>query len=134
MKVLSLFILLTFTLFVNAQDTNWILQSEQLIPPSNYANIHVQNLFNDTLSSVFCIWIKKEVKLHKHASHTEQVMVLEGEGKMQLNGKETLISKGSIINIPKGTPHKVTVTSTIPLKVISIQSPRFDGTDRIILE
>lgn len=134
MKVLGFFILLFISSLVNAQETNWVLQSEHLIPPGEFANIHSQNLFSDSLSSVFCIWIKKEVKLHKHNAHTEQVIVLEGEGKMILADKETIISKGSIINIPKGNPHKVTVTSVIPLKVISIQSPHFDGTDRILLE
>lgn len=97
-------------------------------------NIYIQKCSSDSLASGFVIVIKKEVKLHKHLQHSEHVYVLEGEGKMQLGNKEFIIKKNDLIFIPKNTPHKVITTSKKPLKVISIQSPHFDGKDRIILE
>ena len=94
----------------------------------------VKKLTEDSLSSTFLICIPRQVKLHKHAHHTENVVVLSGEAMMQL-GNETLhIRKGHTVFIPCNTPHKVTVTSKEPLRVLSIQSPRFDGSDRILLE
>ena len=41
------------------------------------------------------------------------------------------IKAGDIIFIPANTFHEVKVTSEKPLKVISIQAPEFDGTDRV---
>ncbi len=80
------------------------------------------------------ICIKLEVKAHKHAQHTEQVLVLEGTGNMQLGDKIIGIKKGDLIAIPKNTWHGVKNTSPDgkPLKVISFQSPLFDGKDRIM--
>lgn len=96
--------------------------------------IYVKNISSDSLTSGYVILIKKEVKLHKHLYHSEHVIVLEGEGKMWLNDKEFIIKKNDLVFIPKNTPHKVITTSKKPLKVISIQSPYFDGKDRVMLE
>lgn len=97
-------------------------------------NIYVKPTSSDSLASGFVIIIKKEVKLHKHLNHSEHVIVLDGEGKMQVGPNEYLIKKGDIVFIPKNTAHKVITTSKIPLKVVSIQSPHFDGKDRVLLE
>lgn len=97
-------------------------------------NIYLKNISTDTLASGFVIIIKKEVKLHKHLYHSEHIIVLEGEGKMQLNDQSFIVKKNDVVFIPKNTPHKVITISKKPLKVISIQSPHFDGKDRIMLE
>jgi mannose-6-phosphate isomerase-like protein (cupin superfamily) len=128
MRTLVLGIFLLYALTMQAQlhttDTIQISCSETT----------VKKLTEDSLSSTFLICIPMQVKLHKHAHHTENVVVLSGEAMMQL-GNETLhIRKGHTIFIPCNTPHKVTVTSKEPLRVLSIQSPRFDGSDRILLE
>ncbi len=102
--------------------------------PEDFENVYVQLLAQDSLSSSFLIVVKKEVKLHKHLYHSEHVYVLEGAGEMQLGEKWFSVHAGDVIFIPKNTLHKVLTTSKIPLKVLSIQSPYFDGSDRILLE
>ena len=97
-------------------------------------NIYVKNLFSDSLTSSFCIVIKNEVKAHKHITHSENVLVMQGEGKMKLADKIFSIKKGDLIFIPKNTVHSVKTISKIPLKVISIQAPIFDGKDRVMVE
>lgn len=97
-------------------------------------NVFNLPLFNDSLASSFCIIIKREVKPHKHQFHSEHVFVLEGEGLMKLGEKILQLKKGDFIFIPKNTIHSVKTTSKVPLKVISIQAPFFDGKDRIIIE
>ena len=99
-------------------------------PDKNYVRV----LHHDSLSSSFLIIIPKEVKSHYHAMHTEQVVVLAGEADMVLGDSTLHIKAGDVIIIPKGTKHSVTVTSAVPLKIISVQAPYFDGTDRIMLE
>ena len=102
--------------------------------PANYDNIYVRPLFHDSLISGFVIFVKKEVKLHKHANHTEQIVILDGEGIMQLADKNILIKKGDVIFIPANTVHSLYVTSIDPVKVLSTQSPYFDGKDRVLIE
>lgn len=87
----------------------------------------------DSLSSSFCILIPNEVKPHKHLHHSEQVYVLQGEGEMKLADKTIKIKKGDLIFIPKNTVHAVKCLGKKKLKVISIQSPNFDGTDRVMV-
>lgn len=53
---------------------------------------------------------------------------------MTLNGTEYKIKAGDYFFIPKGSLHYVKVTSAMPLKVLSIQSPFFDGKDRVFVE
>jgi mannose-6-phosphate isomerase-like protein (cupin superfamily) len=60
--------------------------------------------------------------------------VQSGEGVMKMNDKEFLIKPGDVIFIPKNTLHSVIVKGKKPLKVLSIQSPRFDGDDRVMME
>lgn len=96
--------------------------------------VFVNKIAGDSLTSSFIITIKKAVKKHLHKEHSETIYVLEGEGVMLLGDQLIQIKKGDYIFIPKNTPHKVDVTSVIPLKVLSVQSPFFDGKDRIMLE
>lgn len=101
--------------------------------PGAYENIFVRPLYSDSLVSSFVIFIKKEVKLHKHATHSEHVYVLEGEGEMTLGDKKFRIKKGDVVFIPKNTAHALKTISTYPIKVVSLQSPMFDGKDRILV-
>lgn len=94
----------------------------------------VKLLSSDSLCSTFVIEIPIEVKKHYHAYHSENIMALEGTGKMILGDKTIFIKAGDIIVVPKGTIHAVISTGNVPLKVISVQSPYFDGKDRIFIE
>ena len=93
-----------------------------------------RKLFGDSLTSSFIIEIKKEVKLHRHEYHSEHVYIVSGKAEMKLGDQQIQVNSGDIIFIPKGIPHNVKVTSTAPLRVISIQSPAFDGKDRVMME
>ena len=97
-------------------------------------NVYNSPLFGDSLASSFLIVIKKEVKALKHLKHSEHVVVLEGSGQMQLGDKQIEIKKGDVIFIPKNTVHAVKTTGKIPLKVVSVQAPNFDGKDRVFIE
>lgn len=128
-----LFLLFAFLFSVAAQAQTY-QNADTVSCPDLLENIHVRPLYSDSLSSSFVIFIKKEVKLHKHTAHTEHVIVLEGAGTMVLGDSTFTIKKGDVVFIPKGTAHKVVTLSKEPLKVISIQSPYFDGSDRLMLE
>ena len=117
-----------------AMAQNQLLNStSKLKPNKEYENIHVTPLNSDENSSAFVIWIKKEVRIHKHEWHSETVYVLKGKAQMQLGEQEFEVRKGDVIFIPEGTPHGVKVLKG-PLKVISVQAPEFKGQDRVFLD
>ena len=127
------FVIFFITLFISVKSQSAVSLDTVKISAKT-ENVFNLPLFNDSLASSFCIIIKKEVKPHKHQFHSEHVFVLEGEGLMKLGEKILQLKKGDFIFIPKNTIHSVKTTSNVPLKVISIQAPFFDGKDRITRE
>lgn len=100
----------------------------------NTGKTQVSKLYCDSLSCTFLIIIPDEVKAHYHATHTENIFVLEGNAIMKLGKKEIEIKKGDLIIVPAKTVHSVLNQGNKPLKVISVQSPFFDGNDRILID
>ncbi|EZH75568.1 lipoprotein [Aquimarina atlantica] len=131
MKVIPIICCFIISAGLFAQTKNTILDFE---PDQDYDNILVKKVYSDTHTSTFVIWIKKNVKPHKHIKHTEQVFVLQGKASVQLNDKEIIVQKGDWVTIPEQTVHAVKVLSKIPLKVISVQTPEFEGKDRVFVE
>lgn len=127
-----LLIFLTTFLFLGSMHAQQVVPHQNIQAPAEYENIYVHQIASDSLSSSFIIFIKQEVKMHKHEWHTENVVILEGEGVMTLGSDRFVLHPGDVIFIPKNTWHSVQVSSDIPLKVLSIQSPNFDGSDRVI--
>ncbi|HNQ11740.1 MAG TPA: cupin domain-containing protein [Bacteroidia bacterium] len=125
--------ILVFLLSVSTAygQTEFIHHHKNLVKLKSDKDLDIRVLYSDSLQSTFYISIKKEVAAHFHASHCETVYVLSGKGMMMLNDSVFKINKGSLIFIPQNTPHSVRVLGKKPLKVMSIQSPHFDGTDRI---
>lgn len=98
----------------------------------NRKNVSIMNtrLCGDSLSSTFLIEILDEVAAHHHKFHSENVLVLAGEAEMSLGDSVFTIKKGDVIFISRNTWHSVKVKGKEPLRVISVQSPYFDGSDR----
>jgi mannose-6-phosphate isomerase-like protein (cupin superfamily) len=109
-----------------------VKEAKQIKPNEKFDNVHVQKIYGDSLVSTFVIWVKKEVKTHKHLYHSENIYVLDGKGKFTLGDSTYAIKKGDMLFVPKNTWHAVSTISKKPLKVISVQAPEFDGTDRIL--
>lgn len=126
-----LFIILWYVSYglAQAQYTKPLINYQ---PDTAYTNVHVQKIADSQEQSTFIIWVKENVKAHYHAWHTEHIVVISGEAWMRLGSDSLHIKPGVHIYIPKGTVHSVYhVLGTEPLKVLSIQSPKFDGEDRI---
>lgn len=128
MKTLVLVLFMLFSVFGSQAQT--IIHLNEKAVPDSLENIKVEKLAGDSLVSSFLIWIKVGVAAHFHADHSEHVMMLEGEGTLTLNGKHYDLKKGDMVFIPKGTVHSFANTTDTPAKILSIQAPQFDGTDR----
>lgn len=131
MKKQLILILFLLPILVKSQTHQ---STDTITPPAAFENIYNRVLNSDSLASSFMIIIKKEVKKHKHISHSEHVYVLDGTGEMILGDRSFTVKKGDLIYIPKNTPHALKVTSANPVKVLSIQAPNFDGKDRVWVE
>lgn len=131
MKKLFLLIILFLPFFAQSQNQQ---SADTITAPASTENIYNRPVYSDSLSSSFVIIIKKEVKKHLHQFHSEQVYVISGEGDMLLGDKTIHIKSGDIIFIPKNTAHAVLVTSKEPLKILSVQSPYYDGKDKVLLD
>lgn len=93
----------------------------------------VRLAYDDNAAS-FLLSIPTETKMHYHATHSEHVMLIEGDGMLLMGYKTIKLKKNELIFITKGTPHKIINNGKSKLKILSIQSPFYDGTDIIILE
>ena len=125
------FLLLACIAIAAVVEAQTPLNLSELQPDKAFDNIHVQPLASDSLVSSFVVWVKKEVRLHHHAFHTESLLILEGTGTMVVGDQSVEVGPGDFLAIPKSTPHDLTVNSDTPLKALSIQAPMFQGKDRV---
>lgn len=129
----KLFTLLSIAIGATLANAQTLTNEADLVTPAKLATVEGRDIGSDSLSSGNVIWIKTELKAHKHLTHSEHVYVIDGEAEMRLGDKTVKIKNGDIIFIPKGTVHAVKVTSKRPLKVLSVQAPHNDGTDRVFV-
>lgn len=54
------------------------------------------------------------------ASHTAMAQVLEGKGKIIVNGKEFIVNEGESIALPSGTPHSVKAPQKFKMFLIMV--------------
>jgi quercetin dioxygenase-like cupin family protein len=62
----------------------------------------------------------KTTPLHLHADHDETVYVLEGELLLHIDGVEHKAGPGSVVWIPRGTPHALLVTSEVARSIVVV--------------
>ncbi len=129
-KILLLFSLCLVVVAAKAQYQSL----DTIKAPAKYDNIYVRTLYVDSADvSSYVIFVRNEVKAHKHEKHAEHVVVLAGMGMMTLGDKKFKIMKGDVIFIPKNTFHSVlSISKKEALKVLSMQAPYFDGKDRVL--
>lgn len=73
---------------------------------------------------VMCLQPLEDIGMETHPNVDQFFRVEEGEGKVVLNGEETLFKSGDAIVVPAGTEHNVINTSAEnKLKLYTIYSP-----------
>ncbi|MCO6499231.1 MAG: cupin domain-containing protein [Vicingus serpentipes] len=125
-KLLVVFVFLLFNGVCFSQD---VTNVNTVKPTEEYDNVHYKKFYSDMNTSYFVIWIKKGIRSHKHVSHTENVIVLEGSGVMTVGEKTFDIKVGDYFMIHQDVFHAVEVTSEEPLKIIAVRSPEYFGKD-----
>lgn len=128
---MNIFSTIILSLLATVGWSQEITHLQNLSVPEDYENVYTQLLYENDEASYFLIWIKKGVSMHKHNEHTEGIYVVDGTGLMTVGDQSFEIKKDDFFVIPKATFHALEVTSSIPVKVISVQMPRFNKEDRI---
>jgi mannose-6-phosphate isomerase-like protein (cupin superfamily) len=90
----------------------------------------VTELGRDAASSHHLVWIVDKEQPHRHDTHDLFVVMLRGFGTLRLGGETKPVGAGSILYIPRGTPHAFTNLSGAPAASYAIYFPPFDGKDR----
>ncbi|MCB0429704.1 MAG: cupin domain-containing protein [Flavobacteriales bacterium] len=134
MKIRFLISTMVCTLVCTTDAALAQVQVNNLPEPSPCEKSCIEKLHSDSTVSVFVAWVEKEIPLHYHASHTETVYVLEGEGTMELGDSTFAIHPGQVLVMIPGTHHAVKKTGDTPLKAISVFSPGLITPDRILVE
>jgi mannose-6-phosphate isomerase-like protein (cupin superfamily)/glycosyltransferase involved in cell wall biosynthesis len=74
----------------------------------------------------------KRLSYQKHARRSEHWMVVEGQGKVTLDGHQMLVSAGQTVDVPIGTAHRIENPGSQKLVFIEIQRGSYFGEDDIV--
>jgi mannose-6-phosphate isomerase-like protein (cupin superfamily) len=78
--------------------------------------------------SIHVVEISKDARSHYHKKQTETYFFLEGEGRMELDGRLYPVRPGMAVVIRPGTRHRA-VVGKAPMKIVNFVVPRFDPAD-----
>lgn len=94
---------------------------------------HYEKLFQET-----GVWVKRvelnpksRISLQKHNKRSEKWIVVRGEGLAVVNDSEFPLTKGSVVDVPLGSIHRIGSTGEAPLVFIEVACGDYLGEDDI---
>ena len=93
-------------------------------------DFQVIELGRDGASSHHLVWIADREQPHRHDAHDLFVVILRGHGTMRIGSDIQPVGEGSILYVPRGTPHAFVNLSTAPAAAYAVYVPPYDGKDR----
>ena len=91
----------------------------------------VHEVARDAHSSHHVVWIRDREPPHRHDRHDLLVVIVRGFGTMRLGAETRPVGAGSILYVPRGTPHAFANASGAPALAYAVYAPAFDGQDRV---
>ncbi len=88
----------------------------------------------DAATSHHVVSIREAEVPHRHDRHDLLVVLLEGYGSMRLGDEVRAVGVGSILYIPRGTPHGFANHGVAPAVAYAVYLPAFDGADRVLTD
>jgi mannose-6-phosphate isomerase len=73
----------------------------------------------------------KRLSYQRHQKRSEHWYVTDGNGEVTLDGKVQEVSRGSIIQVPQGSLHRISNTGSNELIFIEVQTGTYFGEDDI---
>jgi mannose-6-phosphate isomerase-like protein (cupin superfamily) len=105
-----------------------LIRSQTLAPDEGFRIVEVGR---DATTSHHLVWIRDREVPHRHDRHDLIVVMLRGQGTMRLRDETRPVGEGSILYVPRGTPHAFRNQSGVPAVAYAIYTPAFDGEDRL---
>lgn len=90
----------------------------------------IEEIGRDANTSHHLVWIRDREVPHRHDRHDLFVVIVRGFGTMRIGAEERPVGEGSILYVPRGTPHAFRNGSGAPALAYAVYAPAFDGTDR----
>jgi len=74
----------------------------------------------------------RRISYQRHEKRAEHWMIVGGQGRVTLNGKDVDLSPGQAIDIPRGAAHRIANTGMDLLTIIEIQTGEYFEEDDIV--
>lgn len=97
-------------------------------------DFRVVEIGRDAHSSHHVVAIRDREEPHRHDRHDLLVVILAGHGAMRLGDEERPVGEGSVLWVPRGTPHAFRNGGDEPAVAYAVYTPGFDGEDRVGVE
>lgn len=97
-------------------------------------DFRVTEIGRDAHTSHHLVWIRDREQPHRHDRHDLLVVILRGWGGMRVGAEERPVGEGSILYVPRGTPHAFRNASGEVAVAYAVYAPAFDGQDRVPVE
>jgi mannose-6-phosphate isomerase len=78
------------------------------------------------------VWPGKRLSYQKHAQRAEHWMVVGGQAKVTLDGKDIILQLGEYVDIPVGAAHRIENPGSEDLIFIEVQRGDYLGEDDIV--
>lgn len=121
-------------LFANGRLSQPLAELLAAHPLEAGKTFQVSEIGRDANSSHHLVWIVDREQPHRHDAHDLFVVMLRGSGTMRIGGETRPVGEGSLIYVPRATPHAFTNQSSAPAAAYAIYFPPFDGKDRVPVE
>lgn len=93
--------------------------------------VALYDLSRSEFSSTHIVQIRQAEALHTHERHDLVAVLQKGRGVLRMGSRELRLSPGSVVVIPRGTPHSFVNETPEPAAAFVVFSPPFDGEDTV---
>ena len=76
----------------------------------------------------------QSTRAHFHPKAEEIYYILQGQGRMRMNGEERLVGPGDAVAIPPGAPHKIFHQGSEDLVFLCCCAPGYEADDVVFTE
>ncbi|NNL65560.1 MAG: cupin domain-containing protein [Myxococcales bacterium] len=97
-------------------------------------DFRAEEIGRDAGASQHVVSIRSAEVAHRHDRHDLLVVMLRGHGTMRMGDEARPVGEGSILWVPRGTPHAFANASAAPAVAYAVYVPPFDGRDRVLLD
>ena len=121
-------------LFGDARTTIPLAAVAARVPLADGESFRVVEIGRDAHASHHAVAIREREIPHRHDRHDLLVVMLSGYGSMRLGDETRAVGEGSILYVPRGTPHAFSNHGDAPAIAYAVYLPAFDGSDRAPLD